>query len=161
MVMLRPIRWARELELNKPFSSPFSTLQTEMNRLMESFLSDAETPAPSEIGFMPSLDVAEEDKGFRVSVELPGMAEGDVDVSFEKNTLRIKGEKKAEHEEKGKNFTRIERSYGSFYRSIPFSTDIDDAKIDAHFDKGVLHVWLPKAASALKEAKKIQIKASK
>jgi len=132
-----------------------------MNRLMESFLSDAETPSIETSTFTPSLDVAEEEKGFRISVELPGLSENDVDVSFEKNVLRLKGEKRLEKEEKGKNFSRIERTYGSFYRSIPFSTEIDDAKIEAHFDKGVLHIWLPKAPSAIREAKKIQIKSSK
>jgi len=157
---IRPLRWARELELTRPFSNPYGSLQKEMNRLMETFFSDADA-ATEGVAFSPSLDIAEEDKGFRVSVELPGMSEQDVDLSFEKNVLRIKGEKKADVEEKGKNFHRIERTYGSFYRAIPFSTEIDDSKIDAHFDKGVLNIWVPKAPTALREAKKIQIKSAK
>ncbi len=132
-----------------------------MNRLMETFLSEGESSGTEVATFSPSLDITEEDKGFRVSVELPGLTENDVDLSFEKNVLRIKGEKRSAHEEKGKNFTRVERSYGSFYRAIPFSTELDESKIEANFDKGILHIFLPKAASALKEAKKIQIKATK
>jgi len=126
---------------------------------MESFFSDAESPTTEAVSYVPSLDIAEEEKGFRVHVELPGLAESDVELSFEKGILKIRGEKKSEHEETGKNYMRVERSYGTFFRAIPFSTEIDDSKIDAQFEKGILNIWLPKAPAALREAKKIQIKA--
>ncbi len=155
---IRPFRWSKEAEITRPFVSPYGSLQKEMNKLMETFFSDSESPMVETAAFSPSMDIAEEEKGFWVHVELPGLSDKDVDLSFEKNVLRIKGEKKAETEEKQKNFHRIERSYGSFYRAIPFSTEIDESKIDAKFEKGVLNIWLPKAAAALREAKKIQIK---
>lgn len=159
-MVIRPFRFARDVDVVRPFASPYSSLQKEMNRLMETFFTDAETPL-EESTFSPSLDIAEEEKGFHVHLELPGMTEQDVELSFEKGVLRIKGEKKDVREEKGKNFTRTERTFGSFYRAIPFSTEVDDSKIEAHFDKGILNIYLPKAAQALREAKKITIKPSK
>lgn len=134
-----PFRWARELELTD--------------------LSDGEAfVAPA--AFHPNMDVVEEAKGYRVNIELPGLAENDVELSFEKNVLHVKGEKKSEQQDKGHNFTRIERTYGSFYRTIPFAVEVDDSKIEAQFDKGILKIYLPKTAAALKEATKIKIKSA-
>jgi HSP20 family protein len=128
---------------------------------MESFLNDGESPGHGELSaYSPNLDIAEDSKAYHIDVELPGIDEADIDLSFDGGVLRIKGEKKTQTEESEKNFTRVERTYGSFYRAIPFNVDIDDSKIEARFEKGVLKVLLPKAASAVKEAKKIQIKSN-
>ena len=114
----------------------------------------------SSIGaFHPNIDVTETDKEIRVSAELPGMDNKDINVSLTKESLTITGEKKEEKEEKKKDYYRMERSYGSFSRTIPMPVEIDTDKAKALFKKGVLTITLPKTAKAIKEKKKISIKA--
>ncbi|GIK40693.1 MAG: hypothetical protein BroJett011_45260 [Chloroflexota bacterium] len=109
--------------------------------------------------FSPRVDVTENEKEVRITAELPGLEEKDIDVSLSNDVLTISGEKKAEREDKGDNYYRMERSYGSFHRSIPLPTEVDTDHCDATFKNGVLQITLPKVH--LKEsAKKITIKAS-
>jgi len=108
--------------------------------------------------FSPCVDVVETNKEIKVSVELPGLEEKDIDVGLSKNVLTISGEKRPEKEEKGLNYLRAERSYGSFRRSIPLSGKVDASKADAVFKKGVLTVTLPKLVKA-PARKRITIKA--
>ena len=89
------------------------------------------------------------------------MDENDVNVSLAHNVLTISGEKKDEHEEKNENFHRIERSYGSFKRSVSLPQEVDPDSVEATFKNGVLTVVLPKTRKAQEEVKKIQVKASK
>ncbi|MDQ7786610.1 MAG: Hsp20/alpha crystallin family protein [Thermodesulfovibrionales bacterium] len=140
---------------------PFSLLRQEMNSLFDNFLRGFEMePFETRFGaFSPRVDIAETDKEIKITVELPGMEDKDVDVSLTKDMLTIKGEKKEEKEEKGKSFYRMERSYGSFSRSVPLPTEIDTNKVKADFKKGILTVTLPKTLQAIKETKKIQVKA--
>jgi HSP20 family protein len=86
------------------------------------------------------------------------MDEKDICVSIQKDALTIKGEKKAEREEKGRDYYRMERSYGSFSRTIPLPAEVDMDKVEAQFKKGVLKVTLRKSADAVKETKKISVK---
>ncbi len=108
--------------------------------------------------FNPNLDVSENDNAYTVSIELPGLDEEAINVSLEKNVLTISGEKKDETEDKGENYHRIERRYGSFKRSVALPAAIEADNIDATFKNGVLTVVLPKSAEA--QAKKIAVKAS-
>jgi HSP20 family protein len=108
----------------------------------------------------PRLDVAETDAAYQVSAELPGVEPADVTVTVTDGRLVIKGEKKAEKEDKGKDWHRIERSYGSFQRAIDLPLTIAEDKVLAEFSKGVLKVTLPKAPSAQAATKKIAIKAT-
>jgi HSP20 family protein len=137
---------------------PFSLFREEMNRLFDNFFRgfDIEAFEPR-ISFSPKIDVSETDKEITVTAELPGMEEKDIDVSLEKDRITIKGEKKEEKEEKGKDFYRSERSFGSFVRTIPLPKEIDTDKVDAQFKKGVLTITLPKTPEAIKEVKKIPI----
>jgi len=112
-----------------------------------------------ERGWMPALDVFEKEDRFVVKAELPGMKEEDIDVSVVGDTLSIKGEKKTETEVKEEDYYRCERSYGSFYRSIPLPPNVDANKIEASFDDGVLEVALPKSAKV--KPKKIAVSAKK
>ena len=159
---LIPFRWAKDTEGSRGFDSPITSLQRDMNRLVDHFFNDFDmAPAAfgrTETSITPSVNVSEGDKEFRVTVELPGVDEKNVELSLNQNVLTIKGEKKFEKEETEKNFTRIERTYGSFYRAIPFATDLDESKVRAEYKKGILYVTLPKAPSAIKEARKIEIK---
>jgi len=108
----------------------------------------------------PKTDVAEGKDGIEVTVELPGVDEKDIDVTLADGVLTIRGEKKSERDEhdKDKNWHVIERSYGSFSRSIRLPYDPDQSKVEAKFDKGVLHVRLPKPAEVAKKEKKIEIR---
>jgi HSP20 family protein len=110
-----------------------------------------------ERGWMPAVDVFEKQDKFVVKAELPGMKEEDIDVSVIGDTLSIKGEKKTEKEVKEEDYYRSERSYGSFYRSIPLPSNVDADKIEASFEDGVLEVALPKSAKV--KPKKIAVSA--
>jgi HSP20 family protein len=103
---------------------------------------------------MPRMDVKEDDSRFRIAVELPGMDEKDVEVVVKDNILTIKGEKQAGTE---KPYAFVERSYGSFQRSIPLGAEVVTDKIEATFEKGVLTIDLPKTTEAKKAFRKIPI----
>ena len=116
-------------------------------------------PFESRLGaFSPKVDVTENDKEIKISAELPGMDEKDIEVSLHNDMLTIKGEKKEEKEDKGKDYYRMERSYGSFLRTIPLPAEVETDKVEAKFKKGVLSITLPKTAKAVAETKKIAVK---
>jgi len=106
----------------------------------------------------PAVDFDESESAYRVTAELPGMSDKDIDVSLSGNTLTIKGEKREEKEEKTKNSYLSERHYGAFQRSLTLPEGIDRDKVEASFAAGVLSVVLPKTASAVKQQKKIEVK---
>src|SRR5206468_11266488 len=91
-------------------------------------------------GLTPMMDVIETDKELEVTAELPGLEEKDVDITLSDGVLTIRGEKKADHEEKGKDFHMVERSYGSFARTLQLPAGMDPNMIKASLDKGVLKV---------------------
>lgn len=140
---------------------PFTFFREEMNRLFDNFFrgTDIEPLERKFAAFSPSIDISETEKEIVISAELPGMEDKDLDVSLSKDLLIIKGEKKEEKEEKTKNYYRMERSYGSFCRTIPLPAEIDAENISAEFKKGVLTIKLPKTPEAIGETKKIAIKA--
>lgn len=141
------------------------SLQRQVNKLFDDFFRgfDLRPFAPMErVGeFTPRIDVKETDKAFVVTAELPGMDEKDVEVMLSSDSLTLKGEKKQEKEEKGENFYRMERSYGSFHRVIPLPDGVDTSKVDASVSKGILTVNLPKTAKAREKAKKVTVKTGK
>jgi HSP20 family protein len=106
--------------------------------------------------FAPALDVSETKESYQVRVELPGVDAKDVHVTCTDNYLTIRGEKRTEVEEKEKTFHRIERSYGSFVRTVELPTPVDGTKVNATFAKGVLEVELPKTAE--QKTREIQVK---
>jgi HSP20 family protein len=153
----------KSLAERQEWTHPFATLRQEMDRLFDGFF-EGRFDRPrfgltSSDAFVPQVDVVDTDKEVRVSVELPGIDEKDIDVSLTKEALTIRGEKAEEKEEKGKNYYRSERSFGSFSRTIPLPIDIDSSKVSATFKKGVLTVKLPKTKQAIEETRKIAIKA--
>lgn len=108
---------------------------------------------------MPVVDVAEDEKGFEITAELPGMDEKNVEVKLANGGLTIKGEKSEEKEEKQKDYYVKERHFGAFERSFRVPDGVDEDRIEATFSKGVLKVLLPKTAEAQKAEKKIAVKA--
>lgn len=139
-------------------SNPFMSLQREIDRLFDDFTRGF--PAMPTFGnvqaLMPSIDVTESDKEIEITVELPGLEEKDVQINLADNLLTIHGEKKAEKEEKDKNYRLVERSYGSFERTLELPDGIDADSIKASIAKGVLKVTVPKPAPA--QARKIDVK---
>jgi HSP20 family protein len=130
-----------------------------MDHLFDDFFeSFGLTPFEPFGAFSPRVDVSETDKEIKVSAELPGLDENDIEVSLARNLLTISGEKQEEAEDKGKNFYRMERSYGSFRRTIPLMVEVEADKIKAKFQKGVLTVTLPKTAEAQRQTRRIPIK---
>ena len=105
----------------------------------------------------PDIDVAESDNGIEITAEVPGVDEKDIDVTVRQDMLTIRGEKKAEKEEKRKDYHLVERRYGSFQRSIPLPTGTDPDKVTARFEKGVLHITVPKPTEARSGARRISI----
>ncbi len=112
----------------------------------------------SGVEFAPRVDTAETDTAYEVTAELPGVNEKDIKVSLEDNVLSISGEKKAEHEERKKDYVMSERSYGSFKRAFTLPDNVDAEKIAAKFEKGVLKVTLPKTTPTPSKQREIPIK---
>ncbi len=108
----------------------------------------------------PPIDMSEDEKGYRITAELPGLDAKDVDVTVAGDTLVLKGEKRQEKDERDKNYHFSERSYGSFQRAFELPASVDRDKVSAEFTKGVLTITLPKTAAAQQQAKKIDIKAT-
>lgn len=147
---------------NRNESQPFRLLQSEIDRLFNEFTSDF-----SMVGrwngngrLAVQLDVAETDKTLEVTADLPGVNEKDIDISLAGDVLTIKAEKKSDKEEKTKDYHLVERSYGTFERSMMLPFQADAAKIDAKFEKGVLKLTVQKPAEAQKKLQKIEVKAA-
>lgn len=150
-----------ELEPRWGEAEPFFGIQRRMNRLFEEFFNEPFGLAPMrELGqnFMPRVDVYEDEKEIKVTAELPGMDEKDIDITLDREVLTIRGEKSSETKEEKGQYRRIERSYGSFERQIPLGMEVDANKVDAEFKKGVLTIILPKPAEAISRVKKIEVK---
>lgn len=100
-------------------------------------------------GWLPAVDLIENDAAFIASVDLPGLGKKDVDVSLEDNVLTISGERKFENKEnEGTKFRRVERSYGTFQRSFTLPPGVDGGKVEAIFKDGVLTLTMPKSEAA-------------
>jgi HSP20 family protein len=139
---------------------PFVAFRNEMDRMFDAFWSGSRELAPwggTWAGVDPKVDVTETDTEVKVAAELPGMDAEDVHVTVSHNVLSIKGEKKQEREEKGKNWYRTERSYGAFERAIPLPHGTDTEQAEAAFKKGVLTITFAKTTEGAPA--KIQVKA--
>jgi HSP20 family protein len=132
-----------------------------MNQVLESFRRDFDFPSVGSWATvaMPSVDVSETDEAVQVAAELPGMDAKDAELSFQGNSLVIKGEKTEQKETKEKDFHIRERRFGSFHRVIPLPAGVDIEKAKAEYEKGVLRVTIPKTAEAKQQHRKIEIKA--
>jgi HSP20 family protein len=108
----------------------------------------------------PVADVVEGERDYRVTAELPGLSEKDIEISLAGDTLTVKGEKKEEREEKAESRYVSERRFGSFQRSFQLPEDADPEKIEAGFKNGVLTITLPKRPGAQVKRRKIEVKAN-
>lgn len=144
-------------------SDMFSTLQREIDQVFRDF--GRGLPAWRSDERMPDmlslkLNVAETDKALEVTADLPGVEAKDIDVQLRDGILSIRGEKKFEKEDEGKDFHLVERSYGSFERAFQVPADVQPDRVEASFDKGVLKITLPKAPEAKAKVQKIEVKPS-
>ena len=138
---------------------PLAGLQQEVNRLFDDlWRGDVEWPELFRRGWAPALDVEETDDAVIVKAEVPGIEAKDIDVALTGGILTIKGEKHEEKEEKTKQVHRVERSYGSFSRSVDVPEAVDAEKITANCKDGVLTVTLPKKPEAKGRQIKIDVK---
>jgi HSP20 family protein len=111
----------------------------------------------TESDWTPAVDVAESHEGYMINAELPDVRKEDVKLSVQDGVLSISGERKAEKEEKGKRYYRVERSFGRFDRSFTLPSAVDENKITASFANGVLHVVVPKSTTGAVSGREIRI----
>ena len=156
MSTLAPVR--REGKEARPWFrfDPISTVRDEMEGLMTRAFGGEQWPFGR---VAPSLDVAETDGAVEVRLDVPGVEPKEIDIQLHGNMLTVSGLRIEEKEEKGKTFHRIERSYGSFSRSITLPCTVDEGAVAAECRKGVLTVTLPKTEES--KAQKIEVKNAK
>lgn len=132
---------------------------TPFTELFEQYARDFFSPSLNEENnFSPRIDVRETIKTYVVTAELPGLKEEDINISLKENHLVLEGEKKNETKEERKGYFRSEIQYGSFYRTVPFDSDVDDKNVEAMFKNGVLTVTLFKKNDGREKTVKIPIK---
>jgi len=142
------IRW-------DPFRD-WMTLRERINRLFEESFPEREEEKGLTAGtWAPCVDIHETEKELTLTAELPGVDENDVEVNVEGNTLSLKGKREFEKETKEEDYHRIERSYGSFYRSFTLPSYVDQDKIKAEYDDGLLKLIMPKKPEL--KAKKVKV----
>lgn len=141
------------------FFDPFVTFRREMDRMFDDFFGGGFLGAHGKQGVTPAVDIDETEKEVVVTAELPGVSDKDVEVTLAGDILTIRGDKKAEHEEKNGDSYYVERRFGSFSRSLRLPFDVSDEKVDAKFKDGVLTIHVPKPAELQKSVRKIEVKA--
>lgn len=138
---------------------PFGGLQEQINRLFDDFWRDFPVDG-QDFEFsplQPKIDVVEEDDAWRISAEMPGVDEKDIELKASDGALTLSGEKKIDEERKEKNWQVRERSYGAFRRTFRLPPGADVDKIKAKFDKGVLEITVPKLPEAKQASRRIEI----
>ena len=135
-------------------------LQNRMNSLFQDFSRNGENELVT-AGFVPPVDIYEDEHKLALSVEIPGMRLEDLDVRLENNTLTVKGERAFKGETKEENFHRVERRYGTFYRAFTIPNTIDPESIKAEYDAGVLRLELQKKPESKPRQIKVNVAAAK
>jgi len=173
--LLTPWNWFKKEEeqsqatrsqgLSQMTGNPLVRLQSEIDKLFENFfqgfpLSPFRTEDHGLLGgfILPHVDIGESKKAYIIKVEVPGVDEKYIDLTFADGTLLIRGEKRDEKEDRDQQFHRIERSYGAFQRMISIPADADEDKIDAKFKNGILTITIAKNPGAKPPVRKISIK---
>ncbi|WP_347270250.1 Hsp20/alpha crystallin family protein [Rhizorhabdus histidinilytica] len=141
---------------------PFLSLHREVNRLFDDVFRGFGSNLPSFNGASafgggwPSVEISDGEREIKVTAEVPGLEEKDIEVLLDDGVLTLKGEKRSETQDKDRQFS--ERFYGRFERRIPLGYEVKDDKVEAHFRNGVLTVTLPKSEKAQSQVKRIAIK---
>jgi HSP20 family protein len=135
---------------------PFRVMRREFDRLFEDFLPALADDAPAP-AWSPRFDLVEREDAFVARMDLPGLKPEDITVEMEDNRLVVRGERKLEEKTEKEDWVRMERSYGSFYRSFVLPRNVSADSIEAQFDAGVLTLTLPKTEEA--KPRKIEVQA--
>lgn len=141
--------------------SPFLSLHREVNRLFDDVFRSFDTRLPafgslSSLSSWPHVEISENDKQVKVTADIPGLEEKDVEVLLDDGVLTLRGEKRSETEDTDRQFS--ERFYGRFERRIPLGVEVEEDGVEARFRNGVLTIVLPKSARARSQAKRITIR---
>lgn len=150
MLDLLPVRRSHDLP------GMFKDMDLIFKRMMNEF-AQYDLGTDLDVAWTPRLDLIETKEGYEVRADLPGLDRKDIDISLERDTLVIKGEKKIEKEESDKHFHKKERYYGSFYRAMRLPGEVEAEKIDATFKDGVLKILLPKTEETRKKIAHVKI----
>jgi HSP20 family protein len=137
---------------------PFREVVALQNRVNSLFREMNEGDSPlTTASFVPAVDIYEDPKKVVLKLEVPGMDEKDLDIRVENNTLTVKGERKFEKDEKEENFHRIERRYGTFFRSFTLPSTVDSEHIHASYTNGILKLELAKKPEAQPKQIKVNV----
>ena len=136
-------------------------LQNRMNSLFQDFSRNGENETVAAAGFVPPVDIYEDEHKLVLKLEIPGIRQEDLDVRMENNTLSVKGERNFQSEGKEENFHRVERRYGTFYRSFTVPSTIDPESIKADYDAGVLRLELQKKPESKPRQIKVNVGSAK
>lgn len=146
---------------NKRQLSPWSVFRDDLWDVFDKFENVFDMPSlTTQTHFVPKIELKDLGKTYQVCAEVPGMDEKDINVTLQENNLVIEGERKSEskNEDKKSGIFHSEMSYGSFYRSIPLSDDVDVEQINASYKNGLLTVELGKRPEVAKKERRIEIK---
>jgi HSP20 family protein len=142
------VPWRKQTPTPANPADYFTSFREQMDRLFDDFWGGRgfRVAEPEVRAFLPNIEVSEDKESVKVTAELPGLSEKDVQLTLAANgeQLIIRGEKKFEEERKEENFYRCERSYGSFHRAVGLPTRVNTEKVDATFKDGVLTVKMVK-----------------
>lgn len=147
------------------FWDPMIAFRRDIDRMFDDFFGSFGARAWPSLGagwrgVAPAVDIDETDKEMVITAEMPGLEEKDFEVMVAGDVLTIKGEKKAEHEQKNGNGQYMERRYGAFSRSVQLPFEVADENIEAKYDKGVLTIRIPRPAGVPKSVRRIEVKAA-
>lgn len=132
----------------------FDAFRREMEDLVGR-LQDSESCSDEGSSFAPRTNVAETDKGYELTLDLPGMRAEDFNIELHEGRLTVSGERSREQAVDGKTFHRIERYFGKFRRTFSLGPDVDAEGVAANYQNGVLEIVVPKTAKA--QPKRIQV----
>ena len=152
---LVPWRQRSLLPTTDRFPARMNRIEEEMEELMQQFWGREGGWLTTNGGFLPTVDLVETEGQFEVTVDLPGLKPEEVTVELKSGELWISGKREEEKEEEGKTYHRVERSQGEFRRVLPLPESIDEEKINAHFENGVLKVVVPKSEEV--KSKRIEV----
>jgi HSP20 family protein len=145
------------------YPDPFQAFRREVDRMFDDFFSGfGRRSVGSSFGSWSTptlnMDLTENEKEIVVTAEMPGLDDKDFEVTVSGDLLTLKGEKKAEHEQKNGDSYYMERRFGSFSRSVRLPFEVKDEKVDARYEKGVLTVRIPKPADMQRQARRIDVR---
>lgn len=140
---------------------PLRSLQQDIDLMFDNFFQGFPSESTHSGLLTPHMDISETEKNYKVTLDIPGVDEKDLDISITGDTLSIRAEKQYENKEEGQRYHRVERSYGSYAKQLTLPSEVDADAISADYKNGVLTLDLPKKPEAQPVSKKIALKGKK